>query len=187
MKRRINGIYLMRDAGIVVLSILVAVVLAKTEILKTFLFATQNTEILGSFLSGMFFTSVFTTAPAIVVLAELAQDNSVIIVAFFGALGALLGDLIIFRFIKDYLAEDISYLLQKSGYEKFTEIFRRKFFRWLLSFLGALVIASPLPDELGLAMLGLSKTRTKLFVLISFSFNFIGIFAIGLIAKSLAH
>lgn len=187
MRKNSSRVYIMRDLGIVALSVVIAVILAKTEILKTFLVATQETKILGSFFSGMFFTSVFTTAPATVVLAELAQSNSVFLVALFGALGAMLGDLVIFGFIKDYLAEDILHLLRGSGYERFSVILKLKLFRWFIPFIGALIIASPLPDELGLVMLGLSKTRTKFFILISLTFNFLGILVIGFVARSLGR
>lgn len=50
----------------------------------------------------------------------------------FGGIGALFGGLFIFRFIKDGIPV--------------------KFFGWLISFIGALIAASPLPDEVGLAM-----------------------------------
>jgi len=46
-------------------------------------------------------------------------------------------------------------------------------------------VISPLPDELGLAMMGLSKMKTSLFIPISFILNSLGILAIGLITKLL--
>ena len=49
--------------------------------------------------------------------------------------------------------------------------------------LGTLVIASPLPDELGVAMLGLAKTDKKSFLIISYLGNFLGILAIGGVAR----
>jgi hypothetical protein len=58
-------------------------------------------------------------------------------------------------------------------------------FRAVMPFLGALIIASPLPDELGLVFLGISKLKTRYFLPLSFVLNFFGILIIGLIAKSL--
>jgi len=60
-----------------------------------------------------------------------------------------------------------------------------RLFRWSMVLFGALVIASPLPDEIGLAMMGLSKVKTLLFIPISFSLNAFGILIIGLIARTL--
>ncbi|OGG78335.1 hypothetical protein A3A36_01445 [Candidatus Kaiserbacteria bacterium RIFCSPLOWO2_01_FULL_52_12b] len=64
-------------------------------------------------------------------------------------------------------------------------IFRPRLFKWLIPFVGALIIASPLPDEAGLAMMGLSKMKTSVFIPISFALNFLGILAIGIFAKEL--
>jgi len=175
----------MRDLGIIILSIVIAVILVKTGALKSLLTSTQELKFIGSFMAGIFFVSVFTAAPATVVLAEIAQSNPVFGVAFFGGVGALVGDLVIFRFIKDKLSEDFLYLIKKSKSERLISIFRLKLFRWLISFIGALIVASPLPDELGLAMMGLSKIKTPLFIPLSFSLNFLGIMTVGLIAKAL--
>jgi len=138
-----------------------------------------------SFVAGMFFTSVFTTALATVVLGEIAQSGSIFWVALLGGLGALMGDLIIFLFIRNRLAEDFGYLIQKTSSGRLIAIFKLRIFRWLVPLLGALVVASPLPDELGLAMMGLSKMKTSLFIPVSFVLNATGILIIGLIAKTL--
>lgn len=176
---------LFKDMSIVALSILIAIILVKTGAVIDLLSFSENLKLLGSFIAGIFFTSVFTTVPAMVVLAEIAQVNSVILVSVFGGIGAMIGDLIIFRFVKNRLSEDISHLFKKSKSERFKSIFRLRFFKWSLLILGVLVIASPLPDELGLIMLGFSKMKTLLFIPVSFSLNFLGILVIGLIAKAI--
>ncbi len=175
---------LIKDISIVALSVLIAIILLKTGILINILASSKKLELFGSFIAGMFFTSVFTVAPATVVLAEIARINSIFLVALFGGAGALIGDLIIFRFIKNRLSEDILYLLKKSKSERLISIFRLRIFRWLIAFLGALIIASPLPDELGLMMMGFSKIKTSLFIPTSFLLNSLGILIIGLIAKA---
>jgi len=176
---------LMRDLGIIIFSIVIAVILVKTGALKNLLTSTQELKLVGSFVAGIFFVSVFTVAPATVVLAEIAQSNSIFLVAFFGGIGALVGDLVIFRFIKDRLADDFLYLIKKSKFGRWVSIFHLRLFRWLVPFVGALIVASPLPDELGLTMMGLSKMRTSLFIPLSFLLNSLGILVIGLIAQSL--
>ena len=47
---------------------------------------------------------------------------------------------------------------------------------------GAIIIASPLPDELGLAMMGLSRVPIAAFIPISYTMNFLGILLIEFIA-----
>lgn len=158
----------------------------KTGAIEEILKQTRDLWFLDSFIAGMFFTSVFTTVPAIAALGEITQlSQSLLLVAIFGGLGALCGDLIIFRFMRDRFGEDILRLVRNSGNGKLRSIVRLKSFRWPTFFLGALVIASPLPDELGLTMMGFSKTKTSLFIPVSFVFKFLGILVIGFVAKNL--
>ena len=176
---------LVRDLVLVIFSILIAIILAKTGALQDLITSTQEVRFIGSFIPGIFFVSVFTAAPATVALGEIAQSNSIITVAIIGGLGSLIGDLLIFRFVRDKVSQDFSYLVKLSRTERFFSVFKLKLFRWLIPFVGALIVASPFPDEVGLAMLGLSKTKTSVFIPLSFFLNLIGILIIGLIAKTL--
>lgn len=177
---------LLQDLGFVAISIVIAIVLVKTDVLVGVLTSTRELEYFGSFLAGLFFTSVFTTAPAIVTLGEIAQMNGVWATALFGAMGAVVGDLVIFRFIKDRLSEHVAQLRGARSPKVCVRMcFDLRMFRWITFLVGGLVIASPLPDELGVSMLGMSKMRMAVFIPVSFVFNFLGILAIGLIATAL--
>jgi hypothetical protein len=182
MKRQNNN--LTKDLLIIVFSIAVAILMVKTGALETLLLSTQEVKFLGSFVAGMFFISIFSAAPAGVVLVELARSCPVLEVALWGGLGALVGDLIIFSFAKDRLGEDLSDLVKQATHKKLSSILQLKLFRWTVPFLGALIVASPFPDELGLAMMGLSKMRTSLFIPLSFLLNFLGILVLGIIARA---
>ena len=178
--------FLIQDIGIIFLSILVAVILLETEFLTNILTSTKELELVGSFIAGMFFTSVFTTAPAIATLGEIARANSIILTALFGGMGAVVGDLIIFRFVRDKLSEHLMELIKHEGAGKRVRaLFRLRSFRWFTALVGGLIIASPLPDELGISLLGCEKMKTSWFIPLSFIFNFLGIFLIGLIAKAI--
>lgn len=176
---------LAKDIAMIVMSIIIAILFVETNILNTILSSTQEWNILGSFLSGIFFTSIFTTIPAIVALTELIRHDSIFMVAFFGAAGAVIGDLIIFKFVRDNLTD---HLLELYKHEKMLHrslvLLRLKYFRWIIFMIGGLIIASPLPDELGISMLGFSKMKTSTFIPIAFFFNFLGIILIGLVATS---
>ena len=181
-----NNNFILQDVAIIILSIFVAIILIKTEVLVRLLISTKELEMLGSFIAGMFFTSIFTTAPAIVALGEIANANSVFITALFGGMGALVGDLIIFKFIKNRLSEHLMELIgHQSGVKRLRVLFKLKYFRWLTFLAGGFIIASPLPDELGISLLGFSKVRFGVFALFSFVSNFAGILIIGLAARAL--
>jgi hypothetical protein len=176
---------LIRDLIIIAFSIFIAILLAETGVLKNLITSTQQTRFLGSFVAGILFTSIFTTAPATVALGEIAQSGSVVAVAIIGGLGALIGDLIIFHFVRDRISQDFSYLVKISKSQKLVSFFKPRIFSWLISLVGALIVASPFPDEIGLAMMGLTKMKTSLFMPLSFLLNSGGILIIGLVAKSL--
>jgi len=178
--------FLLQDIAIIVLSIIIAVILVKTNILITILISTKELELLGSFIAGIFFTSIFTTAPAIVTLGEIARANSILPTAIFGAIGSVVGDLIIFRFVRDRFSNHIMEIVRYQGAGKRIKLLLKlKIFRRLTFLVGGLIIASPLPDELGISLLGFSKMRTSWFIPLSFIFNFIGILLLGWIAKTL--
>lgn len=174
---------LLLDVVIVAVSILAAWVIAKSPLIDRFIFALDGFYVLNSFVVGLFFTSAFTTAPAIVFIAKLAHLYPPYVLALVGGLGALIGDFIIFNFIKGHISEDVSYLFSKSKSRRIRHLFEYRFVRWSLAFLGALVIASPLPDELGLTLMGLSKISLARFALISYTFNVIGIYVITSVAR----
>jgi hypothetical protein len=174
---------LYQHLSVILLSIVFAVWLVQTGEIEKLLESIKGLRYVGSIGAGMLFTSVFTTAPSIVILGQIAHTKSILEVALLGGLGAMIGDLIIFRFIKNDLSGDFKYILAHSKFRRLKILSRARIFRWLVPFLGALVIASPLPDELGLAMLGFSRLKTIYFIPISFTFNFLGILLIGYIAN----
>jgi hypothetical protein len=163
-----------------------AVFLAKSELFVKILVTSKELEWMGSIIAGMFFTSFFTTAPAIVTLGALAKADSIFAVAFFGAIGSVIGDMVIFRFFKDKISLHITDFI---GHEEISRkvryMLRSRFFKWLPAFIGGLIIASPLPDELGVAFFSFSKIKPRTFIILSYMFNFIGILLIGIVAKTL--
>ena len=176
---------MLRDMLIIAASFCVAIWLVRLGAFD-FLVGTQGeNSIIASFVAGALFTSSFTIAPATVVLADLSNHISPYQVAFWGAFGSVLGDLIIFIFIKNNLAKDAEDLLKHSSYRRLMSIFHLRFFRWLTPLLGALVIVSPLPDEIGLAMMGFSKMKLKIFIPLDFVLSYAGILLICLVALSL--
>ena len=83
------------------------------------------------------------------------------------------------------MSEDINYLISFQKGNKLTRFFKTKLFIFFTPLIAGLIIASPLPDELGVTMLGLSKIKDKTFLLISFIANGVGILAVGWVAKGI--
>ncbi len=177
--------HFLRSLALISLSIAFAVFVARYDLVDYVNGRIGDLFVMSAFVAGLFFTSLFTTAPAVVVLGALSQDHSPFLVAFIGAAGALCGDAIIFRFFKDRLSSDFEFLLNQVSSQRLRHLTQMRAFRWLLPLLGALVIASPLPDELGLFILGISRMPNRLFVPLSYTFNFLGILLIGLFARAM--
>ncbi len=184
-KQNENESRILQDVALIVLSILVAVLLVRTDVLANLL--SGELGMWGALIAGMFFTSIFTTAPAIAALGEVSLLQGIFYTAFFGAMGSMLVDLVIFRFVRDRFSEHVAeILMHQSVWRRFHLLLKRRFFRWITFLTGGIILASPLPDELGIAVLGFSKMRIKYFAVLSFAFNFLGIVVIGFVARSLA-
>lgn len=164
---------LIRDIVFIVIGALVAFSLAKLGFIDWIVNLVGNV-VVSSFLAGIFFTSVFTIAPSAVALSHI--QGSIYLISFWGALGALCGDLILFYFIRDRFTDHLLHSLRPSFIKHLINSFHLGFMKWLSPVVGALIIASPLPDELGLTLLGISKTKVSILIPISFAMNFIGIY-----------
>ena len=170
------------DFFLILVSVGVAVYIVETGAVHAFVASLASLGWAGTFFAGMLFTSLFTTAPAIAILGELAQEQSIISVALIGALGAVVGDFILFQLVRDRVGEDVRFLLGYAKHRRFPAIFKTKLFHSLTPFVGALIIASPLPDELGLTLLGFSNVTDRSFVFIAYAMNALGILLIGWVA-----
>lgn len=174
---------LLFDLLVIVISIFISIALLKLGVVENVLALAHGHDLLEAFVAGVFFVSVFTAAPATIVLGALTRGAGPLwAVALLGAAGSLIGDYLIFRFYRNTVSTDVNFFLNQSGHKKWG-IFKSRRLGWLTSFIGALIVVSPLPDEIGLAMMGLSKMKTSLFIPLSFVLNFIGILLIGLVAR----
>ena len=133
---------------------------------------------IAAFVAGLFFTSAFTIAPASVALAQISQSMPTPALALWGALGAMCGDLILFFFIRDRFVDDVRRSFKPSFWKHVGASFHLGFLKWIAPLVGALIIASPLPDEFGLTLMGISRTRLIILIPISFLMNMLGICAL---------
>lgn len=170
---------LREDIIIILFGVLIAFFIGKLSIFD-FGFYESNLLNIGflialTFFAGIFFTSVFTIAPAAIFLAKLAEILPLPIVVVVGGLGAMIGDYILFFFIKDRFSLHLQRALKKTHWKKIFKSFHFGFLKWLSPIAGAMIIASPLPDELGIMLMGISKVRTSLFLAITLLMNMLGI------------
>ncbi|MDO8430729.1 MAG: hypothetical protein Q7S72_01960 [Candidatus Taylorbacteria bacterium] len=167
---------LLRDIVMISIGIVIAFILSKAGAIDYIIYIFNDHYAITAFLAGIFFTSIFTLAPSSITLVHIAQDSPVGSVVFWGGLGAMFGDLILFLFIKDRFAEDMKKFLKPYHLAYFLKSLHFGFMRWLSPVIGALIIASPLPDEFGITLLGMSKMKATVLMPIAFIMNMLGIY-----------
>lgn len=168
-----------KNLTFVFLGLLIALILSQIETFHAFLLNLGNYGYIGAFLAGILFVSIFTVATAVLILLILAETLSPLEIGIVAGLGAVFGDFTIFRFVKDNLTDKFEDIYNNiDSKHHFIKLLHSKYFSWTLPVIGALIIASPFPDELGITLLGISKMKTYKFLLVSFILNAIGIFLV---------
>jgi hypothetical protein len=167
---------LLRDVVMIAIGIVVAFIISKLGLIDYAILAFKDYYIVSSFIAGIFFTSIFTIAPSSITLVHIAETAPTSSVVVWGGLGAMCGDLILFLFIKDRFTEDLKRVLKPYHLKYFLKSLHFGFMRWLSPIIGALIIASPLPDEFGITLLGMSKVKAIILMPIAFVMNMLGIY-----------
>lgn len=161
-----------------VLGIIFAIVLSRYEPFHLFLLNLKDYGYIGAFFAGMLFVSTFTFATGAIILLIFAEALNPIELALIAGLGGVAGDFFIFKYIKNDLTKEIELIYKNIGGNHLSKVLHTKYFRWTLPVIGALIIVSPFPDEIGVSLMGLSKMSIYKFLLIAFVLDFIGVFLI---------
>lgn len=174
-RKYVKDLYI--DLTVIIFGLVIATLLVQAGAVQEFLHLTEGMQGLTAFVAGIFFTSAFTLAPASVVLSQIHGIPS-FEVALLGGLGAMIGDVILFLFIRDRFSEHIMRALGHSKWKHIVKSFHFGFLKYLSPVLGAAIIASPLPDEFGLMLMGASRMNVALLLPISFFMNVVGVYLI---------
>jgi len=142
---------------------------------------------LGIFVAGMCFSFGFST-PFAIGFFVISQPDNILLAALIGGAGALVSDLFIFKLIRFSFMDEFKRLEKTDAIRTINKPLNSRWIHrikiYLLYIFAGIVIASPLPDELGVSMLaGLSKIKTHVLAIISFIMNSFGIFLMLLIGK----
>lgn len=140
--------------------------------------------------AGILFSFGFTAAFGFAIFVELAHTMNPITGAILGGTGSLIADLTILAFVQEHLAEELrllreSWLLQVITGRRFHHRFPQWFRKMLLWTIAGVMIASPLPDDIAIMLVnGLSHIDRRLFAVLCFVLNTIGIWAILATARA---
>jgi hypothetical protein len=176
------------DLSIVVLSIFLTFLLAKFGVVLKLENIITSDYILA-FVAGIFFISFFTVVPSGYILINLIGNNDLAVIALIAGAGAAIGDSLIFLFVKNKLSHDFFSFLHFRKDSKPDKMLKKikdsKLLKIFLPVIGAAIIVSPFPDEIGVALMGASRIKKRYFIPISYLLNTIGIYLLLLAAGSI--
>mgnify|MGYP001566083748 CR=1 FL=1 len=172
-------------------SILFAIALTYFDVFDTLFSSLGSFGYLGAFVAGILFPITFTSPIAVFAFFYLGGHYSLFAVTGLGAVGALLGDLIIFTFIKDGTLAEIEKIREEhkiahpihghqKRHEALVKLFHSRPFHALALFIGGLLILMPGPDEFGIAIFASYKFNMKKFVPISLILNTASIWLVAM-------
>lgn len=162
------------DFVVIFVVIAFSLVLVSSNIENTILSNFKGYEYIPYFLAGIFSTNFITAFPAYTFMAKVVTSQNFLLVTAMGAVGSVVGDTMIFSFIKFRLIES---LIKSFKHNKFViSILKTKnhILKYLLILVGCLIVMSPLPDEFGILLIGLSRIKHRHFIILSLMLNSLG-------------
>jgi len=142
----------------------------------------------GTFIAGFFFVYGFTTGSSIAILLILSPMQNFWLASLSALAGSIIGNLFVFRFMRisvlgelDDLSRNKLLKITIEKLEKYTPHFVRSY---ILPAFAGFIAATPLPDELAVALVSWSKDISiATFATFAFAINFFGIFIIIWLGK----
>lgn len=168
-------------------SVIIAIMLYATGILHVLTQSLGSFEYIGSVFAGMAYAFTFTTAAAAFLFVELGETSGAFTAILFGGIGAMIGDLFFYWLLNNGVKKEVKAFFvamvpirRLKRMEQFT---KRRIFAWTIPFLASLLIASPLPDELGITLFSLINFKPKYLAAVSFLLNTGGIAALVFLGR----
>jgi len=184
---KINRVWLKYEYKHTTTAIVVAILFVAfldSTLVTGFLNLIERLGYFGAFMTGILSVSFFTTAPAIVLLVELAHTLDPIALAIVAGAGAMIGDWLLLLFFEEKILQELRPLLRKLHVHEIVARLRYRYTSWILVVVGAISLATPVPDEIGIALLGVSHFKPVYVLGICFLLNTLGILGIVVAART---
>lgn len=140
----------------------------------------------GIFLAGLLYPYSFTSAAGTAMLLVLAKDQSVLLAGIIASIGALISDLVIFFFVRYSFSDEVQRLSQEKVTQTLSRSIPIPLRKFLLLFIASILIASPLPTEIGvLIMCSVRSISAKRYSVIVYILHATAIFIILLIGNAI--
>lgn len=138
----------------------------------------------GTFLAGILYPYSFTSVAATAILLIIAKSQNVLYAGFVASFGALLSDLAIFFLVKRGFCDEVLKLSKEPAVQRLSRMIHPSFRVPLLVALASVLIASPLPTEIGIMLLSsVKKMSTARFAVIVYVLHVSAIYVILLVGN----
>jgi hypothetical protein len=169
---------------VLLFSFVLAYLIVSNKYLENFFLYFSGLDYLGAFFVGMGYAYGFTAAPATAILILMDKALNPFILAAIAGIGALIADILILQFVRHSFQDEIDYLKKEKFMLYLKKLVPSKIIYYLVPFFGWLIIASPLPDEIGVVLLSTEeKINEKEFIFVSWLINSIGLLLILILAR----
>jgi hypothetical protein len=140
----------------------------------------------GTFLAGLLYPYALTSAAGTAILLTLAKEQNILLAGALAGIGALISDIVIFLFVKYGFWDEVQNLSQETVVRTVNGWIPESVRVYLLATLAGILIASPLPTEIGIMLMcSLKNISTKKFVILAYILHASAIFVILLIGRTL--
>lgn len=166
--------HLIIDLSVIIIVVFLSVVLVSTDLEQRILENFKGNEFFAYLVGGVLSVNFVTAVPAYTFFHKIVTPDNFSLVLLGLALGSVVGDTLIFNFIKFRIVENIIKIFKTNP--KVSKIIktRKQYLRLFLVFVGGLIIMSPFPDEIALLLMGFSRIKNLYFIPISFILNLLG-------------
>lgn len=184
--RRRKKSWAYKNTTLLAISLVVFILVLETPIVVALLDHVRTLGHIGAVIAGMLFVSTFTVAPGTAILFHIAEEFDPVMIALHAGIGAVVGDLLIYRFFKDGVFKELAPLVKRHGGAGLKALIQSPQFTWFTPVLGAIIIALPIvPDEIGIGLMGLSRVKEWQFILLTYVPNVFGVLLVVLAAQAL--
>lgn len=140
----------------------------------------------GTFVAGLLYPYSFTSAAGTAILLILAKTQNLFLAGTIAAVGALISDIILFLFVKHSFGDEVRKLSKEPLVQTVGGMITDRLRTGFLAVFASVLIASPLPTEIGIMLMTSIKTMsTKKFVAIVYILHASAIFVILLIGNNI--
>jgi len=165
------------------ISIIAAYILFSNPAVRVFIKGLSVEGYLGFLFAGMLFPFGFTASFAVGYFLLAGPNFNPVLGALIAGVGAYIADIAIFRFISVSFKEEINALRKSRLFGHFRRFFEQTIPRHIEAYLtvvfAGILIATPLPDEIGIAVLaGFTEIKETTIMILSYALNTLGIFII---------